>query len=285
MEYACSVVYELTLDLDDRRVDLWSDIRLPFEPKGAARDMRTALGEALSILHAAPREALAATYTSTSRSACDAENVLFYNVGVSRFRHLPIREARFFRRFDTPQPAPSGTRYAHHSRYVVFSSPDFDHQHASDIRCAPVARGAFRFDAWRIWHAFKMAAFRDQLGDFTGSFGARVEIEVPRSAAAHPVGILKPVLDGLVTALHVHDGSSMELVGPRLAARLGITESEVGTLLMDGSRAPLGERRLVWPFRDGVQMNPADDLLVEASVVVDTVDSNTFTLRARVFEV
>jgi len=70
--------------------------------------------------------------------------------------------------------------------------------------------------------------------------------------------VIKPLLDGLVSALHSHDGSSHEVI----AASLGdVGDAErLWRLLNDPAGAILGRRRLVRPHGSRTAWNPADEL-------------------------
>jgi len=60
-------------------VDFWTDVRLPFEPQGSAKEARERLRSALAALN--PTGELTATYSAEPGGLCDLENVLAYNVG------------------------------------------------------------------------------------------------------------------------------------------------------------------------------------------------------------
>jgi hypothetical protein len=80
---------------------------------------------------------------------------------------------------------------------------------------------------------------------------------------------LKVLLDGVVAAFHVHDGSRLsELAARHTTVAPGGSPAAVVDRLMDPSWAVLGPRRLVAPYRTGVQWNPADDGLVAAEVLL-----------------
>ena len=78
-------------------VELWSSVRVPFEPRAWVREMRDDLREAVRRLVARPGRLLHATYSSLEDDFVDTENVLIYNVGPA---HLGSA-ARYGLRFDT----------------------------------------------------------------------------------------------------------------------------------------------------------------------------------------
>lgn len=251
-------------------VQLWSSLRLPFEPKGEALLARSGLRAALEGLRGSPDHLLDAIFTSLERDQSDLENLLLYNVGPSAFRPSGVRSVRLRRFFAAPCLSPSGSWYEHHYRYMlrprVAALPDDASMIASfdTDSMQPSSLG----DAWSVWHGLK----RGQVKLFepieeSVRLGLRISVETP-SPTVSPFSIIKPVIDGVVTALHCHDGSAIDLIAGRLAPRLLLPEAEVVRMLLNDSAALLGKRRLVWPLRDGLQLNPADDRLDEVSFEV-----------------
>jgi hypothetical protein len=78
--------------------------------------------------------------------------------------------------------------------------------------------------------------------------------------------MVKVLVDGVMSALHAHDGTQLELLAGRLAERLSLPADHVAGLLAGDTPAVLGQRRLLWPFRDFVQWNPADDAIVRLRI-------------------
>ena len=87
------------------------------------------------------------------------------------------------------------------------------------------------------------------------------------------LALVKVLVDGAVSALHVHDGSHLQVVSQRLASRLDACTTELADMLQTNPAGVLGERRLLWPFREFVQWNPADDAIVELRVRVSASDT------------
>jgi hypothetical protein len=112
-------------------------------------------------------------------------------------------------------------------------------------------------------------------------FGVRVSVSAP--VTVEPALLMKPVLDGLISALHAHDGSAIELVADRLARSISVEPHVVRALLLDEDWAVLGTRKLLWPRGESVQWNPADDACVACELIV--VQSNEWCLSGELFEV
>lgn len=95
--------------------------------------------------------------------------------------------------------------------------------------------------------------------------------------------MVKVLVDGVVSPLHTHDGTHLEVVADRLSERLHVSPAELAALLTHNPAGVLGARRLPWPFRRSVRWNPADDLLVYRRVASES--SPTWRLSAALIEV
>jgi hypothetical protein len=103
-------------------VEAWSAKRLPFEPKGWLRELKTEIGEAVRKLEVTDGELLHAVYASDARDPCDVENVLLYNVGVGCFRgagHNGIRIERAFKASAPPEPVAGAQSHSHPLRLTI----------------------------------------------------------------------------------------------------------------------------------------------------------------------
>jgi hypothetical protein len=260
-------------------LECWSAARLSFEPHGEMRAMRDALRAAAQGLTAGAGQVLEATYTSPLLDSVDAENVLFYNVGTGSFAGSTREGVRFERAF-APCTAPAGAQLPiveHHVGYrVAARSAAFRHwrcgEPVASWRGVPVPPLQEFTKLSDVWLAMKRHAWdaRGQLPAGDAPFALRVRITRGRTGgASHVAAMVKPLLDGIVTAMHRHDGRNLSDLGGRVARSTGATAEEVERHLMENSRAVLGTRRLLWAWRDSVQWNPADDRCVAAEVVID----------------
>jgi hypothetical protein len=64
---------------------------------------------------------------------------------------------------------------------------------------------------------------------------------------------------------------------------VGASIEDVLQNLANERHSPLGPRRLVWPFRNGVQWNPADDKCVAGEIL--RIDSDDWYLAGTLCEV
>jgi len=94
-------------------------------------------------------------------------------------------------------------------------------------------------------------------------FGLKVVVTPPEGWRGSLAGILKTLVDGLTAALHAHD----PVVDPRIPDRAAkidpaLTPDDLRALLAEPVLAPLGRVRFITPWRDSVQLSPADDRMV-----------------------
>jgi hypothetical protein len=282
------------LSADERTVECWSARRLPFEPRGWLRDLRAALGAHVRELRAQDGELLQAVYASEAADAVDAENVLFYNVGPGCFATAASAGIRFERAFSAPEPpvALTGSQL-HHTRYQIAAAQvgflvwsrgpllaTWD-----SVPCPPLSE---RTNPAVIWHAAKRAGVTSQnIQRQPGRpYGLELTIQVPETDPIAPVRVLKPLLDGLISSLHSHDGTSMGVIAERLRVQAPTASAdELATMLADDAGAVLGKRRLLWARANGVQWNPADDLCHACELRVQRVSAHGWSVSGSAFEI
>lgn len=237
-------------------------MRLPFEPRGELREYRDALRAALRTLAPAPGQVLVATYLSPNREFVDAENVLLYNVGAGSYAHLAA-SGLSVSRVRSPDEL-------HHLRYRVAAMaalPPGDLLATVESAMPPDPHSP---GAW--WSALRPAVTL-ALPDTVPVAAVTLEVTLHRSGPnPRLAGIVKPLLDGLVSALHAHDGTDHDVLAPRLAS-FGHPE-QVWSLLCSTDAAALGTRRLIRPHGAGLAWNPADELCRALTLrVLDRADN------------
>lgn len=167
----------------------------------------------------------------------DLENVLLYNLGSGCYSHLAHQGIVCRRR--------PGTDHLHHVRYASVEPTEVTMTAGLTLATAQLDALPSGNTPSHWW-----AALRGRLrttGDtpYAGEFGVRAELGSAWRRTLAPS--VKPMLDGLVAALHVHDGSERD----RATAAL----CEVGAgdarweLLNDPAGVALGRRRLVRSHR------------------------------------
>ena len=259
--------YLIALDQPGSRVDAWSTTRLPFEPKGAMLELRAGLRSAVARLSADSSHALHAMYTSPIGGRFDVENVLLYNIGTSAFAPSAGFELVVERLLGSVPPSPRPLEgSAHHYAYAIMER-DTPWRAWSTVRLlasfeseevrsqTEVARPASVWLAARRGITSVHAAAND-----SSPIGLELTVELPQGARVNLAALAKPLIDGTVAGFHEHDDSaSLDLVASRISAQISVPAEEVRSLLSGNAAGILGPRRLLWPWRDGIQWNPADD--------------------------
>lgn len=270
------------IDCSSSAVQFWSDVRLPFEPKGEVRAARDALHRALHGL--TPTGTLIANYASVDLQPCDVENVLLYNVGPAHFTALGARQVRLERSFDAPQLAPSGRHFAHHHWYSTEAAAD------SGWRRQLVGERVFSiptpFRTSTVWAAARAVACAEEQPSPSVHLALDVSFSVPPSSRLRLPSSMKALLDGVVASFHRHDGSgdSAMLVG-RLSRQVGsLSAVDVHRLLYEGPAA-LGARALLRRLGEALQWNPADDRLVAVEARMAQSEGSAAHCVARLFAV
>ena len=232
-----------------QRVDAWSRIRLPYEPKGWLRDYRDELRTALRAMPPGPSGVLLAEYATPDDQFSDVENVLLYNVGSGAYSHLSVR-GLICRRV-------SSVDGAHRVNYAMTEQLEWPEFAGSELATVTL-KEPVREDTPSVW----WSAFRQGMQVHSGSpHPSELAVDIEVGTAWKRSGLFanpKALLDGLVAALHVHDGSSRE----HITAVFGDsgTDQRLWRMLNDPSQAILGQRRLVRPHGAWIAWNPADEL-------------------------
>lgn len=234
------------VESDGVTVRAWSIQRLPFEPKGWLLDYREELRRGLRSLVHADGARLRAVYSSPDQEFSDVENVLLYNVGTGSYRHLTTEGLEISR---TKSPD------AHHHVTYELSTSAAPQVPKADV-LAEVALDDFPDDSEKAgsWWASMRSRLVRHSTEISSEFTIDVEV---RGGMAPFVSLIKPALDGMVSALHVHDGTCAAHVQEALA-RYG-DPAQLWSILNDPRDAILGRRVLVRPHGTGIAWNPADD--------------------------
>ncbi len=253
--------------------------------------MRDGLRVALNQLEQTDGHALYGCYTSDIRDrGCDAENILFYNVKDTGFPDLCGNGLAFERSFRPAPAPPRPMAVVRHHHYYEMRPTDGEFRRWTrtrtilswhDVAIEPLASGV---KPAPVWHAMKMAALGNVSVTASAVFGLRLTVGVPRPEQFNVASTVKPLLDGVISGLHAHDGHNLGDLSARLASQLDTAPSIISGLLMSDQGAALGERRLLHAWRHGVQWNPADDRCVAAAILVTGVTTG-WQISGEIFEV
>ena len=275
-------------------VEAWSTSRLPFEPgRVAARPwlpaFRSQLRDALASIVAPEGEMLVAEFATDEQHVFDVENVLLYNVGLDAFRSSGREGVRFERRAWELAPLVLPGAHCFH-RYRTTAIGDEARRNSgaplatwTGVECDALADEPTASVAW--------LAMRTAEAHVIGaaSPGARFQIhltlEVPRTATASAVHLLKPLLDGTISAFHDYVGPDLDQMSLRLAAALREEQPRIRSLLAGSGLAVLGPRRVIGGWGETTQWNPADDLCVSGSLLIHREDSQRWLLSGEIARV
>lgn len=246
-------------------VEFWLDRRLPFEPKGDYIAARRSPRAAIQSLSSSPSDILAATYTSLETAGCDVENVLLYNVGCSAFASTTRKGVQFVRSCAAPPPSPSGKSYLHHHRYEIVPWCGVTAPENACEFSFPLERISAGTKAHNVWWA---AASADTVpsAPILGPFVLEVQLPTT-SVVGNLSGVVKPLVDGVICALHSDSRVAQDAV-LRLAALTGWSADEIMQRLNAPRNPLLGSRPLLRSYRGFVKWNPADDLCHRGLVAI-----------------
>ena len=272
---------------NDNIAELWSVKRLPFEPKGWLFEMRESLKTAISQLNITDDHILAATYTSPIKGLCDVENILFYNVGTGRFKTVCQNGFLIERSFNTiTVPVEKMQSYAHHQRYEFVSKNQQPlHWTMSDVLASwdhillpTLTANSKPHLYWSLMKENPISTYG--VTTYEGYFGIELELSIPPSHTFNFAAMIKPMLDGIISAFHSYQGEQLAEVSSRLSLSLSSQSDYISTLLLDTRLSILGNRCVLHPFLKNVQWNPADDKCVVIKLICNYCDDNEVSMMS-----
>lgn len=275
-------------------VELWSTVRLPFEPKGWLLEMRNSLKSAIKDIPGANNTILNAIYSSNKQGFIDVENVLIYNVGTAAFRHLCNRGLRFELRIASPPEVPlkviESAIHHHHYSVVNREAPSLYWKkevtlaYWKDISCPPIKdENKPHF----FWCAMKKGSTEViNFHHIPSEYGIRVIINSPIGTEINLASVIKPLLDGIISSFHLHDGTDILEITKRLSKLVGNEELNLEKMLISSQTAVLGRRKLLHRFRQGLQWNPADDSCMIAEILLDdSLEKGKWSLSGEIYTI
>lgn len=152
------------------------------------------------------------------------------------------------------------------------------------IECDPL-KGELK--PHQFWYAIKSSL--DQVYNFPEQlpcnyYGISIGINAPVGTNINLAGIIKPLVDGIISAFHYHLGPDITEVAGRVARKLNTEENVAFHMLHNQEKAILGARNLIHPFKQGFQWNPADDAFMQVDVAINpNRESNGWSLDGQVY--
>ncbi|WP_045521357.1 hypothetical protein [Neobacillus niacini] len=242
---------------NDNSIEVYSSQRLPYEPKGWLLEMRNAIRHHLKRLKG-DGVCLQALYKSMDQRFFDVENVLFYKVGPSSFNHLNIKSLQFERAYEYPLIV-NGHHFEHYQSYKIVDQDETNSQYwikkrtLATWKSIPIPKLASETKPHTIWHAMKAGLVNILDRTKSDFYGLEVTIKAPIHIQVHLVTIMKPLLDGMISAFHQHDSSDIDEVVFWLKKYINLPTQQIKNLLLDSDNAILGLRNLIQPYRNGVK--------------------------------
>ncbi|MCW4000916.1 MAG: tetratricopeptide repeat protein [Candidatus Bathyarchaeota archaeon] len=280
-------------------IEIWNEKRLPFEPKDWLLTFRNEIRSALTSLNCDTTEVLHAIYISPEREPSDIDNILFYNVGTQYFQQTKYAGLCFERSFSKTPPLPNASNLRsveHYERYesqLKNSGFDFwiptrtlikwDSKLATDfmVRLKKTKNPAL------IWFAIKSGSI-NPVAEFQGvpsQFGLRLKITVPIWITCSFMDLVKPLIDGSVSAFHQHNGANEEAVAEHLTSTLEVRAQDIINYLRDSTYAVLGQRNLFWLRQNGIQWNPSDQDCIAVELLFGSSNEAMVEFQGELFEV
>ncbi|WP_300012645.1 hypothetical protein [Pseudonocardia sp.] len=278
--------YEVSTPVPGSVVEAVSPVRLPFEPRGWLVDFRRDLTQACRTLTAGPDQVLHAAYSSADRRLSDIENVLSYNLGTGALRAAAAHGLILERSFTTPPTGP------HHYRYeLVLDSAPWRYWRPSRLLAdltmdAPLSLFT-EPKAGRWWLAARRGEVTAQSNrsEPPEAYALSITVSPPAGWRGSLSGLIKPLADGVVSALHNHADPVDQIVDRASSIDPTLTTGELTALLARTGPAPLGTVRLLTPRGAGVQWLPADDGIVALDIrITSRIAPGTVKARAHLVE-
>ncbi|OLS33873.1 hypothetical protein [Bacillus sp. MRMR6] len=276
---------------NDNILEVYTSKRLPYEPKGWQLELRSKIRSHLKFLRC-EGVFLHALYKSMDQSFFDVENVLFYNVGPSAFSHLNIKTLLFERAFEQPSIVNEEQHYKHYQSYKIIEQDE--HMSANWMKEKTLAtwenvaipKLSSEIKPHSIWYAMKTGSLKIQERINSNYYGLEVTIKPPIHTQLNLVSVIKPLLDGIISAFHHHDSSDIDEVVNRLNHYINLPTKEIEHLLLDSSKTILGPRNLIQPYRNGVKWNPEDDAFQFIKIKVDSQHQNSdWNIDGKIFSI
>ncbi len=240
--------------------ELHSDIRLPFEPKGEALDLKKEIRRNVKLLNPREYNHLNARLITSEKDFFDVENVLFYNVGSGAFSHLRLDEVSFSLIYDSNIRS---NKYTY--SYELISETTT--QEIKDI----ILEYSFEMDKIAsdmkpldYWHALNQGDIKISKLMNPKEFGLSLVIEV--SEKHHNItSLFKPMIDGLISAFHYQNSVDQDVLD-YITKKKYINNDIVLSQLRQQNFTFLGERKLISSYRNGIKWNPEDEKCTKVNI-------------------
>lgn len=284
-----------TIRFDAAHIEVLSKIRIPFDniTSNDILEFKDDFLFAIRALSVNKNSVISARYGTTNpkKQFYDLENVLFYNIGTANFTDLTM----------------NGIAFAEAPHYDILSkrnewgvSEEYEHYYEYKIcpleveRCEGLEIASWKdipfckckslspLDAWMAMHkANSDIHVKERIEcEFGDMFALDLVFEKPRALEFNITSAMKPLLDGIISALHggLFDEDTISL----LMGKLLCTRDQFVNVGMN----VLGKREYIQKYpraKNGIKWNPADDMC--KSVSIQIVDGDEWRLSGRIYKI
>jgi len=274
-------------------VTAWSTARIPFEPKDWLLEFRNRLKLAIAGLSPVDGRILYAAYRSPISKYADVENLLIYNISPAQLSNATRRGLVFERFYQMSRDCPVQlfSPALHQYEYLLVDDRFLSIEGQHD---RPLASLSFELPARipkspaSVWYAAKMGNIAlTQRFHIAKPWGISIAIDSPSSHTIACSRIAKPLIDGITSALHCHDGSNIDYVSRQLGKNLGLRDGTLTKSLLEGStNALFGRTDLLCRHGDNLQWNPKDDYCTYCSIeCLYSLPVKSLKINCRIFDI
>ncbi len=201
-----------------------------------------------------------ASLTTECRDHFDPENILFYNVGASRFGALSTEGYSFSFCRGAPVEA-AQFKFHHHYELRRLTAKDTSQPHLQFV----LEKLNTSIKPHHVWWPARNSAGMD-ISTIEGDFRIDVVLTGPEIKCGIAT-LAKPLLDGVIAALHF-DSCVDQVAVSFLASKLQLPPDSVLKAFALTGRSPLGDQRVLSTYRgpSSIKWNPADERCVECAI-------------------
>ena len=283
--------YYFFIKKNEQSIIVFSQFRIPFDmPKSGAeiiKIFKNDLIKAINNLKPFENCILEARYGTTKKSFYDVENILFYNIGTSKFKPFTNQGVVFSavseeeiidlrNKYNIPD------EYAHYYEYKLIKNKKQKEFTSLLAELKNISLKCLGITPATTWKTIKTNENNIQVYnsidcDCGDTFSIVLEIKKPKNSSFNIMTAMKPLLDGLICAFHNSQFTEDEL--EYFSQKLNCNKS----LLIKNSINVLGERKSKYLqiYRNNVKWNPADDLC--NYVAISVKDGNGWSINGNIY--
>lgn len=274
----------------DSLVETWTSRHVPFRghTRNTAADMvyRAALREKIRGMRAS--STFSASYACAVWPEADIENLLLYNISIGK-AEFGDRRSLCFEKLNSDQmppcsELPDAVAYA---RYDI-GKPSIPIIVDTIVSSEPVAFTIRDLkSAGLMWRVFKAAEWHTGVRHDDGA-PLKLDMIIHAPERVNLIGIVKPVLDGFLSALHHRSAADADLpdIIERLALKYGWRDrEEIRYLLLDERHAVLGNcgtpQRHIVRRLDSVKWSPDDHRVSHCRIRCEISSDGIYRIEGR----